>query len=125
MLDGRRSSTRGVYSSGYDPGRPPRFLRRVEMDMRFARRIDEVPPYLFVEISRKIAEKKAQGIDVISFGIGDPDIPTPSNVAGSVHEVFQGEWPDKVANQTPKTLPDSHRSSTGGGYSSRYDKVAN
>ena len=35
-------------------------------------------------------------------GIGDPDIPTPSNVVGSVQEVFQGEWPDKVANQTPK-----------------------
>ena len=94
-------------------------------DMRFASRIDEVPPHLFVEISRKVAEKKVQGIDVISFGIGDPDIPTPSNVAGSVHEVFQGEWPDKVANQTPKTSPDSHRSSTGAEHPSSYDKVAN
>ena len=54
--------------------------------MRFARRIDKVPPYLFVEISRKIAEKKAQGIDVISFGIGDPDIPTPSNVVSRLLE---------------------------------------
>ncbi len=93
--------------------------------MRFASRIDEVPPHLFVEISRKVAEKKVRGIDVISFGIGDPDIPTPSSVAGSVHVVFQGEWPDKVANQTPKTLPDSYRSSTGGEHPSRYDKVAN
>lgn len=48
--------------------------------MKFASRMDRVPPYLFVEISRKIAEKKAQGIDVISFGIGDPDIPTPASV---------------------------------------------
>ncbi|MDE2688422.1 MAG: LL-diaminopimelate aminotransferase [Chloroflexota bacterium] len=48
--------------------------------MNFASRIDKVPPYLFVEISRKIAAKRAQGIDVISFGIGDPDIPTPDNV---------------------------------------------
>ena len=48
--------------------------------MKFASRIEKVPPYLFVEISRKIADKKAQGIDVISFGIGDPDIPTPDNV---------------------------------------------
>lgn len=54
--------------------------------MRFASRIDKVPPYLFVEISRKIAEKKAQGIDVISFGIGDPDIPTPSNVISRLRE---------------------------------------
>ena len=48
--------------------------------MNFASRIDKVPPYLFVGISRKIAEKREQGIDVISFGIGDPDIPTPDNV---------------------------------------------
>ena len=48
--------------------------------MKFASRIDKVPPYLFVEISRKIAEKKSQGIEVISFGIGDPDIPTPENI---------------------------------------------
>lgn len=42
--------------------------------------MDHIPPYLFAEVDRKIAEKKAQGIDVISFGIGDPDIPTPGNV---------------------------------------------
>jgi LL-diaminopimelate aminotransferase len=54
--------------------------------MRFARRIERVPPYLFVEISRKIAEKKAQGIDVISFGIGDPDIPTPDNIIERLRE---------------------------------------
>ena len=37
--------------------------------MRFAERLDRVPPYLFVEISRKIAAKKAEGINVISFGL--------------------------------------------------------
>ena len=50
------------------------------MQMKFAERLDRVPPYLFVEISRKIAAKKAQGINVISFGIGDPDIPTPDRI---------------------------------------------
>ncbi|MCH8150139.1 MAG: aminotransferase class I/II-fold pyridoxal phosphate-dependent enzyme [Planctomycetes bacterium] len=48
--------------------------------MKFAKRIEKLPPYLFAEISRKIAEKRAQGIEVISFGIGDPDIPTPEPV---------------------------------------------
>ena len=48
--------------------------------MKFAKRLDTVPPYLFVEISRKIAAKKAEGINVISFGIGDPDLETPKNV---------------------------------------------
>ena len=42
--------------------------------MKFAKRLDTVPPYLFVEISRKIAAKKAEGINVISFGIGDPAV---------------------------------------------------
>ncbi len=45
-----------------------------------ARRVRQLPPYLFVNISRAIAAKKAQGIDVVSFGIGDPDIPTPDAV---------------------------------------------
>ena len=48
--------------------------------MRLAQRIKELPPYLFVEISRKIAEKRARGEDVISLAIGDPDIPTPGHV---------------------------------------------
>jgi LL-diaminopimelate aminotransferase len=54
--------------------------------MKFASRIDRVPPYLFVEISRKIAAKRAQGIEVISFGIGDPDIPTPDNIISKLRE---------------------------------------
>lgn len=48
--------------------------------MRFSRRLDMIPPYLFAEVDRKIAEKKAQGVDVISFGVGDPDMPTPETV---------------------------------------------
>ena len=48
--------------------------------MKTAKRIEKLPPYLFVGISKKIAEKKAQGVDVISLGIGDPDLPTPPHV---------------------------------------------
>ncbi len=48
--------------------------------MDLAKRIDNLPPYLFVEISRKIAEKRAKGVDVISLAIGDPDIPTPPHI---------------------------------------------
>ena len=54
--------------------------------MNFARRVQELPPYLFAEISRKTAAKKAQGIDVISFGIGDPDLPTPPHVIAALKE---------------------------------------
>ena len=45
--------------------------------MNFASRVEKIPPYLFVEISRKIARKRAEGIEVISFGIGDPDLGNP------------------------------------------------
>jgi LL-diaminopimelate aminotransferase len=45
--------------------------------MNLSHRLDKLPPYLFVEINRKIAEKRAQGVDIISFAIGDPDLPTP------------------------------------------------
>ena len=48
--------------------------------MRFARRLDQVPPYLFAELERKISAKQQEGIDVISLGIGDPDLPTPEAV---------------------------------------------
>ena len=53
--------------------------------MQFAKRIEKLPPYLFFEISKKIAEKRAQGVDVISLGIGDPDLPTPNYVLESLH----------------------------------------
>jgi len=48
--------------------------------VRLSKRVESLPPYLFVEISRKIAERKARGEDVVSFGIGDPDIPTPPHI---------------------------------------------
>ena len=48
--------------------------------MKFASRLDAVPPYLFAELERKIEQKRRGGIDVISLGIGDPDLPTPEAV---------------------------------------------
>lgn len=48
--------------------------------MQPSKRLERIPPYLFAELEKKIADKKAAGIDVISLGIGDPDTPTPQNV---------------------------------------------
>ena len=48
--------------------------------MRTAKRIEKLPPYLFAEIDRKVAEARAKGADIISFGVGDPDLPTPPHV---------------------------------------------
>ncbi|MBA4370507.1 MAG: LL-diaminopimelate aminotransferase, partial [Coriobacteriaceae bacterium] len=52
--------------------------------MRTAERIEHLPPYLFAEIDRKKAAKVAQGIDVISLGIGDPDTPTPDQIVDAM-----------------------------------------
>jgi LL-diaminopimelate aminotransferase len=52
--------------------------------MQPSRRLQQIPPYLFAELERKIADKQAAGIDVISLGIGDPDTPTyPAVVAAA------------------------------------------
>lgn len=67
--------------------------------MQLARRVQQLPPYLFAEISRKIAEKRAQGVDVISFGIGDPDLPTPPHVI----EALKRAADDPVNHRYPET----------------------
>jgi LL-diaminopimelate aminotransferase len=51
--------------------------------MRPSRRLEMIPPYLFAELERKIAAKRAAGVDVISLGIGDPDTPTYSEIVAA------------------------------------------
>ena len=48
--------------------------------MKFSERLGKLSPYPFVEISRIIAAKRSEGVDVVTFGIGDPDIPTPGPI---------------------------------------------
>lgn len=52
--------------------------------MQLAQRVQQLPPYLFARISEMIAAKRAAGVDVISFGIGDPDLPTPGYILDSL-----------------------------------------
>lgn len=46
----------------------------------FAKRIDNLPPYLFARIDEMKAKKRAEGVDVIDLGVGDPDLPTPPHI---------------------------------------------
>ncbi len=75
--------------------------------MRFADRIEKLPPYLFAQISKKVAAKKAQGIDVVSFGIGDPDLPTPQHILDALAEAAR----EPANHRYPETegLPDFRR----------------
>jgi LL-diaminopimelate aminotransferase len=51
-----------------------------------AKRLGQIPPYLFAEIDRKVQAKKKAGVDVISLGIGDPDLPTPKRIVSVLQE---------------------------------------
>ena len=51
-----------------------------------ASRIESIPPYLFARIDKKKAEARKKGLDLIDFGVGDPDIPTPQNIIKKMKE---------------------------------------
>jgi len=85
--------------------------------MRLARRIEKIPPYLFVEITKKIAEKKARGEEIISLAIGDPDIPTPPHIIDRLCEAAR----DPVNHRYPESdgLPEL-RQAIAGWYERRF-----
>jgi len=56
--------------------------------MKFSERFENIPPYLFAEIDKKIDEAKAKGLDIISLGVGDPDTPTLPNIVESMHKAI-------------------------------------
>jgi len=85
--------------------------------VRFARRLDEVPPYLFAELERKIAAKQREGIDVISLGIGDPDLPTPEPVVSALAAAAR----DPATHRYPTNHgTDAFREAVGGFYRARF-----
>jgi LL-diaminopimelate aminotransferase len=57
--------------------------------VRTTERLDRIPAYLFAELERKVEQKKAAGIDVISLGIGDPDTPTPEHIVRAMAEAIR------------------------------------
>jgi LL-diaminopimelate aminotransferase len=61
----------------------------IEQRIRAAKRMDRIPPYLFAEIDKKVAAKRASGVDVITLDIGDPDLPTPDFVVDAAAEALR------------------------------------
>src|SRR6202044_2267597 len=62
-----------------------------------SKRLQAIPPYMFQELERRIEEKRAAGIDVISLGIGDPDMPTYDYIV----EAMQKAVADPATHQSP------------------------
>jgi LL-diaminopimelate aminotransferase len=54
--------------------------------VELSRRLQQLPPYHFAAYARKIAEKRAQGVDVINLSMGDPDLPTPPEVLDALDD---------------------------------------
>ncbi len=79
--------------------------------MALARRVQQLPAYLFAQISKKIAQKRAEGVDIISFGVGDPDLPTPPHILDALIEASR----DPANHRYPETdgLPELRRSIAG------------
>jgi LL-diaminopimelate aminotransferase len=77
-----------------------------KVEFKLANRVQNLPPYLFVETSKKIAQKRAKGEEIISFAIGDPDIPTP----GHIIQALQTAALDPRNHQYPESegLPEFH-----------------
>jgi LL-diaminopimelate aminotransferase len=51
-----------------------------------AQNLSKLPPYLFAEIDKKIDAAKAQGIELINLGVGDPDLPTPARIVNALQQ---------------------------------------
>ncbi len=62
-----------------------------------SKRVQQIPPYMFQELERRIEEKRAAGIDVISLGIGDPDMPTYPYIV----EAMKAALDDPATHQYP------------------------
>src|ERR1044072_6327149 len=62
-----------------------------------SKRLEAMPPYMFQELERRIADKRAAGIDVISLGIGDPDEPTYPHIVSAMQEAVA----DPATHQYP------------------------
>ncbi|MDR0401820.1 MAG: aminotransferase class I/II-fold pyridoxal phosphate-dependent enzyme, partial [Endomicrobium sp.] len=56
------------------------------MKVIYNKKLSKLPPYLFIEIDRKKKEAIENGKDIISFGVGDPDLPTPNHIIKSIQE---------------------------------------
>ena len=69
------------------------------MKIEESQRLKELSPYLFAEIDTIIKEKKSRGLDVISLGIGDPDMSTPKGII----EALQNEAENPANHQYPSS----------------------
>src|SRR5579863_1659541 len=67
------------------------------MDSEF-HRIKRLPPYVFAEVNRMKAQARAAGQDIIDFGMGNPDMPTPRHIVEKLVETVQNPRTHRYSN---------------------------
>ncbi len=86
--------------------------------IRFADRISHLPPYLFAELDKLRDRKRAEGVDVISLGIGDPDLPTPQPIVAALERAAR----DSANHRYPEYYGlDELRAAVTAWYARRFD----
>jgi LL-diaminopimelate aminotransferase len=86
--------------------------------VKFSQRVEGLPPYLFAGIERQITERRARGLDVISLGIGDPDLPTPAHIVEALTEAAN----DPAVHQYPSNQGElGFREAVAAFYASRFE----
>ena len=86
-----------------------------QMDFR---RIDNLPPYVFAEVTRKALEARRAGVDIIDLGFGNPDIPSPPDVVEKLVEAARS--PKNHRYSASRGIPNL-RKAVADRYSRRYD----
>ena len=86
--------------------------------MKKSKRLNLIPPYLFVKIEEKKEELIKKGIGVIDFGIGDPDLPTPPHIIKKMREVLASK---EAANYPTSKGELSFRKAVAGWYKQRFN----
>ncbi|MFO8008564.1 MAG: aminotransferase class I/II-fold pyridoxal phosphate-dependent enzyme [Candidatus Brocadiia bacterium] len=83
------------------------------MEIQPPQRLRKLPPYLFADLRRRIAAARERGAEVISLGIGDPDIPTPDPVVEELCRAVRDESdPDRHrygCDRPVEELPEAFR----------------
>jgi LL-diaminopimelate aminotransferase len=83
-----------------------------------SKRLDAIPPYMFAELERRVAEKQEAGIDVISLGIGDPDRPTFPHIVEAMKDAVSDPATHRYPSNRGRT---EFREALAGFYERRFD----
>src|SRR5690625_910460 len=54
-------------------------------------RMNQLPEYLFGRLNAEKQRRRSQGIDIIDFGMGNPDMPTSAETVQKIHDVVEDE----------------------------------